>query len=249
MKKQNVIIMTSVLAAGCLATSQARAGQLFGIDVSDYQGTINWSSVYGSGVRWAFAKATEGYDFSEQSHYHTNMTSGKAAGLKMGAYHFSHPKANTPAQEASYFWNFASANITADGKSLDSMVDFERYSGTLNGESYTSFFNDWSSDVKGKTSVFNRPVLYSSACSGMCDLTTACSLSSWIADYNGEGLSTGNPWTSCDSCNYVDPNTRNDWTYWQCSSTLRISGVSECDCDAYAGTSAAELESYQGIGN
>ncbi|HZM02562.1 MAG TPA: glycoside hydrolase family 25 protein [Candidatus Saccharimonadales bacterium] len=246
MKKQNVIIMTTVLAAGCLATS-SQASQVLGIDVSDYQGTVNWTSVHNSGVKWAFAKATEGYLFSEQSHYHTNMTSGKAAGVLMGAYHFSHPRYNTPAQEASYFWNFASPNINNDSKSLDSMVDFERYSGTLNGESYTSFFNDWGSDVKGKTTVFNRPVVYSSAGSGMCDLATSCTLSAWVANYNGEGYSTGNPWTCCDSCNFVSPGTRNNWTYWQCSSTLHIGGI-VCDCDAYAGTSATELEAYQGIG-
>jgi|SRR5665213_2824690 len=250
MKKQNVIIMTTVLAAGCLASTQAQATRILGIDVSDYQGTINWTTVHNSGVKWAFSKATEGYDFSEQSHYNTNMTSGKAAGVLMGAYHFSHPRANTPAQEASYFWNFAGSRIIHDQKSLDPMIDFERFSGTLGGESYTSFMNDWSSDVKGKTSSFMHPVLYSSAGSGMCDLTTACTLSAWVANYNGESGQTGTPWSCCDCCNYVSPCTTANWTYWQCSSTLRIGGISgNVDCDFYPESSAAILESYQGVGN
>jgi len=244
------LITTSAVLAAVFTASQSHANWVFGIDVSDFQGTVNWSDVYASGVRWAFSKATEGYDFSEQSHYKTNMTSGKAAKLKMGAYHFSHPYANTPAQEASYFWNFASVDIKSDGDTLDPMIDFEVYSGTLGGESYTSFFNDWSADIKGKTSSFMHPVIYSSAGAGMCDLTTACTLSAWVANYNGESLYTGNPWTCCDSCNFVDPGTTKDWTYWQVSSSLAIGGISgSVDCDAYGDTSVAILESYQGVGN
>jgi len=244
------LIAASAVFAAFYGASQAHANWVFGIDVSDFQGTINWSTVHGSGVKWAFAKATEGYDFSEQSHFKTNMTSGKSAGIYMGAYHFSHPYANTPAQEASYFWNFAGPYIIKDGKSLDPMIDFERYSGTLGGESYTSFFNDWSSDIKGKSSNFMHPVLYSSAGAGMCDLTTACTLSAWVANYNGENLYTGNPWSCCDSCNYVDPGTTKNWTYWQVSSTLRIGGISgNVDCDSYGATSTALLESFQGVGN
>jgi lysozyme len=243
------LIAASAVFAAFYATSEAKANWVFGIDVSDYQGTVTWSKVYASGVKFAFAKATTGYDYSEQSHFKTDMTSGKSAGLLMGAYHFSHPQANTPAQEASYFWNFASPEISADGKSLDPMIDFEVYDGTYGGESYTSFFNDWSTDVKGKTTAFMHPVIYSSAGAGMCDLSTSCTLSAWVANYNGEDLYTGNPWTCCDSCNFVDPNTENDWTYWQVSSTGSIGGISGAvDLDAYGATSVALLKTNQGVG-
>ena len=36
------------------------ATQALGIDVSNYQGTINWNSVAGTGISFAWAKATEG---------------------------------------------------------------------------------------------------------------------------------------------------------------------------------------------
>ena len=247
-------VQTPAIIAAALAMAfvpgRAQANNILGIDVSAYQGgSINWTSVKGSGVDFAFARATTGYDYSEDSTYPGNMSRGKAAGVYMGAYEFSHLYANTPAQEATYFWNYAGGYIKADNKSLDPMVDFEVFSGHDGASSYTAWFNDWSADVKAKTSSFMHPVIYASICSGMCDLTTACTLSQWAASYNGENLYTGHPWNTCLSCNYVDPGTGNGWTYWQVSDTGRISGISgNVDLDAYP-LSAADLIAYQGVGN
>jgi lysozyme len=240
----------AVLAAACVVTTSARATRPLGVDVSAYQGgSINWSSVYSDGVRFAFSRATTGYDYSEDSTYPNNMTRGKAAGVLMGAYHFSHCYANTPASEATYFWNYAGSKIVKDGKSLDPMVDFEVFSGHDGASSYTAWFNDWSADVKAKTSNFMHPVLYASACGGMCDLTTACTLSQWVANYNGENLYTGGPWNECTSCNYVDHGGSANWTYWQVSDTGSITGISgHVDLDTYNGT-LANLDPYQGVGN
>ena len=87
-----------------------------------------------------------------------------------------------------------------------------------------------------------------SAGNGMCDLSTSCVLSAWVAHYNGENLYTGNPWDGCCSCcNYVDPCTKNGWTYWQVSSTGSICGISgNTDFDAYP-LSLSLLISYQGV--
>ncbi|MGE3243206.1 MAG: GH25 family lysozyme, partial [Pirellulales bacterium] len=34
-----------------------------GVDVSNYQGSINWTSVKNAGIQFAFCKATEGVDY------------------------------------------------------------------------------------------------------------------------------------------------------------------------------------------
>ncbi len=242
--------MIAAALAMAFVPGRAQANNILGIDVSAYQGSsINWSSVKADGVVFAFARATTGYNYSEDSTYPGNMSRGKAAGVYMGAYEFSHLYANTPSQEATYFWNYAGGYIKADNKSLDPMVDFEVFSGHDGASSYTAWFNAWSTDVKGKTSSFMHPVIYASICAGMCDLTTSCTLSQWAASYNGENLYTGNPWNTCKSCNYVDPNTSSGWTYWQVSDTGRISGISgNVDLDAYP-LSAADLIAYQGVGN
>ena len=58
-----------------------------GIDVSHFQGTVNWQEVKQAGMKFAFAKATEGQSYVD-SLFTNNWTNIKAAGLLRGAYHF-----------------------------------------------------------------------------------------------------------------------------------------------------------------
>jgi lysozyme len=236
-----------IVALGVTAMSEtAQANNLLGIDVSHYQGSINWGSVAGCGPKYAFAKATEGVSYVDPN-YGTYMNGGKAAGLQMSGYDFAHPASNCANAEADYFWSHAGSHITADGKSLYPMVDFESFGGHACYSTYTAWMNAWSARVKTKTATFMHPVLYASAGNGMCDLTTACTLSAWVANYNGENLYTGNPWSCCTSCNYVSPGTQANWTYWQVSSTGAICGISgNCDLDAYPST-LANLIAWQGL--
>src|SRR4051812_19809676 len=236
-----------IVALGLAAVSQnAEANNLLGIDVSHYQGSINWGSVAGCGPKYAFAKATEGVTYVDPN-YATYMNGGKAAGLQMGAYDFAHPASNCANSEADYFWSHAGSKITADGKSLYPMVDFESFGGHACYSTYTSWMNAWSARVKTKTATFMHPVLYASAGNGMCDLNTGCTLSAWVANYNGENLYTGNPWSCCTSCNYVSPGTQANWTYWQVSSGGAICGIAgNVDLDAFPST-LANLILWQGL--
>jgi lysozyme len=242
--KANVMIITSAIA---LVAGSASATRPLGIDVSHYQGSPTWSSVYSDGVRFAFAKATEG-NYYHDSSYTYNMSHAKSAGVVIGAYDFARPDQIGANTEADYFWSFAGGYITTDGKSLYPMVDFEVFGGHVGYTSYTSWFNAWSSRVKSKKTTFMHPVIYASAGNGMCDLSTSCTLSAWVANYNGQNLYTGNPWSCCSCCNYVNPCTSSGWTYWQVSSTGAISGISgNVDLDTYPLT-LSELKSYQIVG-
>ncbi len=58
-----------------------------GIDVSRFQGDINWKIVRGAGMRFAFIKATEGGDLLDPK-FKQNWRAAKAAGVLRGAYHF-----------------------------------------------------------------------------------------------------------------------------------------------------------------
>jgi GH25 family lysozyme M1 (1,4-beta-N-acetylmuramidase) len=238
-RKKFVIQMSIVAAALAIgfAARQARANNLFGIDVSSFQGTVDWSAAHGGGVQWAFAKATEG-NYYVDAYLDRNMRTGKLRGIAMGAYHFARPDQNCVSTEANYFWSHAGQYILADGKTIFPMVDFEVFNGHACQPSYTAWFNTWSDDVQAKTSKFMHPILYASACAGMCDVTTACTLEAWIANYNGQNLYTGNPWNVCRSCNYKDPGGTY-WVWWQVSSTGAVPGISgNCDLDAYFSTLA-----------
>ena len=235
MKKSINSVVLGMTAAVALAfgSSNADAARILGIDVSSFQGHPTWSSVHSDGVVFAFAKATEG-NYYHDADYTYNMSNGKAAGVQMGAYDFARPDLISANTEADYFWAFAGGYITTDGKSIYPMVDFETLNGHVGYTSYIAWFNAWSARVKTKKTTFMHPVLYASAGTGMCDLTTACTLSEWVANYNGQNLYTGNPWSCCSCCNYVSPCTSNGWTYWQVSSTGAISGISgNVDLDAY----------------
>ncbi len=58
-----------------------------GIDVSKYQGNIDWQAVRDSGVRFAWIKATEGGDVVD-SKFQANWEGSRAVGIPRGAYHF-----------------------------------------------------------------------------------------------------------------------------------------------------------------
>jgi hypothetical protein len=109
------VFTVALLLAG--AALPALAQRPLGIDVSSYQGGgINWTSVKGAGIQFAWAKATESTTITDPD-FAVNENNGKAAGVYMGAYHFAHPNLNTPGAEAGHFWSVAGGYIKADGKS------------------------------------------------------------------------------------------------------------------------------------
>src|SRR3954466_14030271 len=59
-----------------------------GIDISHFQPSVNWTSMKNSGIKFAFAKATEGVDFVDVR-FHTHMANAIAAGMPIGPYHFA----------------------------------------------------------------------------------------------------------------------------------------------------------------
>lgn len=62
-------------------------GQSYGVDVSHYQGEIDWRDVAGDDISFAYIKATEGGDWVDD-HFAANWSGARANGLSVGAYHF-----------------------------------------------------------------------------------------------------------------------------------------------------------------
>jgi lysozyme len=65
----------------------ARMHPVQGIDVSRYQGDIDWYDVKKAGTRFAFVKATEGGDMVDPN-FRDNWDGAKEVGIPRGAYHF-----------------------------------------------------------------------------------------------------------------------------------------------------------------
>ncbi|HEX8708825.1 MAG TPA: GH25 family lysozyme [Pyrinomonadaceae bacterium] len=72
-----------------------------GIDVSRYQGVIDWPEVARSGCRFAFCKATDGLSRVDPT-FELNWPGIREAGLLRGAYHFGHPGLD-PIRQAEFF--------------------------------------------------------------------------------------------------------------------------------------------------
>jgi lysozyme len=111
------------LIGGFVTVPQASA-YLNGIDVSSYQGNVNWAAVRNSGITFAVAKATEGTGYLDR-YLNANIAGMKRYGIVPCAYHFAHPSIDATAQ-ANYFTN---AVRNANGGSfhglLQLMLDLE----------------------------------------------------------------------------------------------------------------------------
>ena len=60
-----------------------------GIDVSENNGLINWQAVAAAGIEFAIVRSSYGLH-SKDEMFEQNVAGAKAAGLKVGAYHYSY---------------------------------------------------------------------------------------------------------------------------------------------------------------
>ncbi|MFE1551124.1 lysozyme [Streptomyces sp. NPDC058718] len=100
-----------------------QAVQTEGVDVSGHQGNVAWSTLWNSGVKWAYVKATEGTYYKNT--YFTQQYNGSYnIGMIRGTYHFATPDTTTGAAQADYFVNNG-GGWSADGKTLPGVLDIE----------------------------------------------------------------------------------------------------------------------------
>jgi len=112
-------LVAAFMSASPASAATATAGQ----DVSNYQGSVNWTAQYNAGSRFAYVKATEGTyytnpDFTQQYNGSYN------AGLIRGSYHFARPDTTTGATQADYFVAHG-GGWSKDGKTLPGALDIE----------------------------------------------------------------------------------------------------------------------------
>jgi GH25 family lysozyme M1 (1,4-beta-N-acetylmuramidase) len=199
------------------------AGTLRGLDVSGYQGNVNWSSVAAAGASFVYVKATESTTYTNG--YFSQQYNGSAsAGLIHGAYHFARPNTSSGSSQADYFVNHG-GGWSPDGKTLPGALDIEyQPSGDVcYGFSRTSMVNWIASFVTEYRSRTGRyPMIYSttdwwSTCTGNYSGFAANS-PLWIANYTGRATPLPAGWSS--------------YTIWQNAS----SGTFPGDQDVFNGT-------------
>lgn len=177
-----------------------------GIDVSGWQGTIDYEQVKNAGIEIVYMKASEGTDFVDP-YFNQNYTNAKANGLKVGFYHYVTARSNEDAiLEARFFVSVIS------GKTPDCRLamDFESF-GSLNPSEITQIgltFMQTVQSLSGK-----EMVIYSDTSN---------------ASYRFEGELTNYPlWVAQYEVNEPTPNGNwNTWVGWQYSDDGQIPGIS-----------------------
>ena len=195
-----------------------------GIDVSHWQGTIDWTRVAGAGKRFAFLKASETTTYVDPT-YATNRAQAMAAGLKVGAYHFARPDTGVgdAVAEADHFVDTAAP---ASGDLLP-VLDLE-VSGGLTDAQLQAWVQAFMDRVYSRTGVkgaiYTSPSFWSNYVGNTQALAAGGYKTLWVAH-----------WTTGSAPTVPAGNWGgNGWTFWQYTSSGTVAGVpGSVDLDRY----------------
>ena len=96
-----------------------RRYQVHGVDVSRWQGEIDWVKLRSQGANFAYIKATDGGDHLDPM-FRKNWRRAKQSGIKHGAYHFFY-WCRTAGEQADWFIR----NVPRDPEALPPVIDVE----------------------------------------------------------------------------------------------------------------------------
>jgi GH25 family lysozyme M1 (1,4-beta-N-acetylmuramidase) len=132
------------------------------MDVSSFQGNVDWRTAYGHGARFVYIKATESTGYINP-YFGQQYNGSKSAGLIRGAYHFGLPNRSSGVTQANYFVDHG-GNWSGDGSTLPPMLDIEYdpYSSNicygLSASTMVTWIRDFSNQVHTRTGRY--PTIY-----------------------------------------------------------------------------------------
>ncbi|MFE0189729.1 lysozyme [Streptomyces sp. NPDC058989] len=141
-------------AARTAPPASSLAASVEGVDVSSHNGNVAWSTLWNSGVRFAYVKATESTSYTNP--YFAQQYNGSYnVGMIRGAYHFATPNTSSGAAQANYFVDHG-GGWSRDGRTLPGALDMEYnpYGATCYGLSAAGLVNwmkDWFATYKART--------------------------------------------------------------------------------------------------
>ncbi|HEY8097730.1 MAG TPA: glycoside hydrolase family 25 protein [Methylobacter sp.] len=193
-----------------------------GIDVSHYQGSVNWADVESSGIVFAFAKATEGITVVD-AEFDTNWAGINAAGIIRGAYHF-YISTDDPEAQAENFLKAVGSLAPGD---LPPVLDIENYAGACGTASLAENVQTWLDAVQ--EGLQRRPMIYTGPSFWDKYMTSQFgTYPLWVAEYGVSQPRLPIGWTA--------------WTIWQSTPSGVAQGVAgNVDLNTFAG-SYAELQ-------
>ena len=201
-----------------------------GIDVSYYQGTIDWPAVAATDIRFAVVRLSDGVG-TRDSQFVRNWQESRRAGLIRGFYQYFRASAGGAAQAQLAVDRLAEAG-GFQNSDLPPVLDIETLDGRTAAQvaAEATIWVDAMREATGK-----EPIIYTGAYfwddNGLPDSLNTQPL--WTANYTTNPC----PWTS---------DSWDRWTLWQYTDSGTVSGIAgPVDLDYFAGT----LDDLQNFAN
>jgi len=191
---------------------------LLGIDVSHYQGSINWIEVEEANVHYVMVKATEGVTYVDPLFYRNWRHLNKVKIIR-GAYHFFNT-ADDPLNQAKHYYQTIGQLVNHD---LPPIVDVEQL-GSVSPDKLLDNLLVYLQAIEKLTK--RIPIIYTNQAFGQQYLhdVRLNKYFLWIAEYEGLLTELPVPWRT------------QGWHFWQYSQQGQILGIA----------STVDLNHYQG---
>lgn len=178
-----------------------------GIDVSRYQGTIDWAAVYNAGKRFAIVRLGSSNQNGPyiDPYFETNVKQAQQAGLRVGAYYYTYAKTEDEViRELSLFLE------ALEGHQLEYpvYVDMEETSLTSLGKEKITQLIQFAMDILDQKGWYPGYYSYTEFLRQYIDYEKLKDYPLWVADYRG----------------YVGH--AGDYGMWQYSSVGSVDGIS-----------------------
>ncbi len=215
MKKIALLIFSiSLICFSCNKNDQK--GIFYGIDVSHYQGDIDWSKVKKSGIDFCYSKATQGTSFKDPK-FDKNRENTHKIELLHGAYHF-YVSNEDAKKQAEWFLKNLDGETNID---MLPVLDLEQASikGTISKDKLVTDIFLWLHTVEKALGV--KPMIYTNNPFANKYLTDPkfAKYYLWLAEYGVKHPKTPHTWKE------------KGWVIWQRSEKGLVSGVKEKNVD------------------
>jgi lysozyme len=202
---------------------EAKSFAVHGIDISKWQGRIDWEAVRAANTRFVFIKATEGGDHVDEK-FRENWRGAKAAGIPRAAYHFVF-WCRPGHEQAQWF----SQHIPNDPDALPPVLDVE-----WNGHSRTCPRKISAEKARAKMRVMleeleqltgKRPIIYT-------DITFHADVIEGTSEFDKYPF-----WVRSVAAPPRERYTNRPWSFWQYTTTGRVPGIKgDVDRNVFAGS-------------
>jgi lysozyme len=195
-----------------------------GIDVSSYQGEVDWARVKRGGIAFAFARISDGSGELDNEFAH-HWRAMKRAGVVRGAYQFFRAGQDAVAQA-----NLAAELLALAGgmepSDLGVAIDIETTDGKAS-EEVSAAVARWLESAERLTG--RTPIIYTNAAMSGVLVARFAKYPLWVANWD----------TGCPTV----PSGWSKWRYWQTSNSGRVDGIATpVDLDVLDGNLPADFE-------